>query len=384
MRGGSRIRFHAQLIRAATDEHFWSESYDRELRDVLALQSDVAQSIAQKVEVTVSGEERARLVATRSVLPEVYENYLKGRSILDKSFNRSSVVESINYFDEATKRDPTFALAYVGEADAYNKLSTVFIGARPSEVRPKVVSAARKALELDPELAEAHVFLAEMDQARWQWNDAEAEYKRALDLKPNDAAAHLGLSHWLLCQGRMDEALTWAKRGRELDPLAVSGTSIGQILFYSHRYEEAIRELRSVLAVQPNEASALWNLGFSLTANGQPEEAIPVLEKAVSITDRSAAVIAVLIRAYAYAGRRNDALRFLEELKRRREKGYVPAGAFVNAYLGLDDREQIFIWLERAYQEQSNILQFVKVHPYFDPVREDPRFKDLIQRVGLN
>jgi len=384
MRGGSRIRVHAQLIRAATDEHFWSESYDRELRDVLALQSDVAQSIAQKVEVTVSGEERARLVATRSVLPEVYENYLKGRSILDKSFNRSSVVESINYFDEATKRDPTFALAYVGEADAYNKLSTVFIGARPSEVRPKVVSAARKALELDPELAEAHVFLAEMDQARWQWNDAEAEYKRALDLKPNDAAAHLGLSHWLLCQGRMDEALTWAKRGRELDRLAVSGTSIGQSLFYSHRYEEAIRELRSVLAVQPNEASALWYLGFSLTANGQPEEAIPVLEKAVSITDRSAAVIAVLIRAYAYAGRRNDALRFLEELKRRREKGYVPAGAFVNAYLGLDDREQIFIWLERAYQEQSNILQFVKVHPYFDPVREDPRFKDLIQRVGLN
>src|SRR5262249_61293687 len=186
------------------------------------------------------------------------------------------------------------------------------------------------------------------------------------------------------CQGRTEEALTWAKRGRELDPLAVSGTSIGQTLFYSHHFDEAIRELRSVLAVQPNEASALWYLGFSLIANGQPEEAIPVLEKAVSVTDRSAAVIAVLIRAYAHAGRRSDALRLLDELKRRREKGYVPAGAFVNAYLVLDDREQIFVWLEHACQEQSNILQFVKVHPYFDPVRNDPRFQDLIRRIGLN
>jgi pentatricopeptide repeat protein len=191
-------------------------------------------------------------------------------------------------------------------------------------------------------------------------------------------------SHWLLCEGRTEEAVRWAQRGRELDPIGVPGYSVGQILFYSHRYDEAIRELRSVLAVKPDDASALWYLGFSLTANGQPEEAIPVLEKAVSITDRSAAVIAVLIRAYAHAGRRNDALRLLDELKRRRDKGYVPAGAFVNAYLGLDDREQIFVWLEHAYQEQSNILQFVKVHPYFDPVRNDPRFQDLIRRVGPN
>src|SRR5262249_13671258 len=193
--------------------------------------------------------------------------------------------------EEAIKKDPTFALAYIGEAEAYDDLATVFIGAPPSEVRPKVVKAARKALELDPELAEAHVFLAEMDQVRWQWKDAEAEYKRALDLQPNDAAAHLGLSHWLLCQGRTDEAITWANRGRELDPVAVSGTSIASNLFYAGRYDEAIRELRSVLAVQPNDASALWLLGFSLTATGQPKEAVPVLEKAVSVSDRSPGVV---------------------------------------------------------------------------------------------
>jgi TolB-like protein/DNA-binding winged helix-turn-helix (wHTH) protein/Flp pilus assembly protein TadD len=384
IRDGNRIRVHAQLIRAATDEHFWSEAYDRELRDVLTLQSDVAQSIAQKVEVTITGEERARLTAARLIAPEVYENYLKGRSILDKSYSRSGLEESIGYFEEATKRDPTFAPAYVGLADAYDRLGTIFIGTPPSEVRPKVVNAARKALELDPELAEAHVLLADIYQEQWHWGDAQAEYKRALDLKPNDAAAHVGFAHWLLCQGRTQEALTWTERGRELDPIEVSGTSIGETLFFAHRYDEAIHELRSVLAVQGDSASALWYLGFSLIAKGQPEDAIPVLEKAVSITNRSSGVIGVLISAYAHAGRRKDALRLLDELKQRRQKGYVPAGAFVNAYLGMEDREQAFAWLEHAYQEQSNILQFLKVHPYFDPLRDDPRFKDLLHRVGLD
>ena len=384
IREGDRIRVHAQLIRAATDEHFWSEAYDRQLRDVLTLQSEVAQSIAQKVEVTITGEERARLTAARPIAPEVYENYLKGRSILDKSYSRSSLEESIGYFEEATKRDPTFAPAYVGLADAYDRLGTIFIGTPPSEVRPKVVNAARKALELDPELAEAHVLLADIYQQQWHWSDAQGEYKRALDLKPNDAAAHVGFAHWLLCQGRTQEAVTWTERGRELDPIEVSGTSIGVTLFFAHRYDEAIHELRSVLAVQGDSASALWYLGYSLIAKGQPDDAIPVLEKAVSITNRSPGVIGVLVRAYAHAGRRKDALRLLDELKQRRQKGYVPAGAFVNAYLGMEDREQAFVWLEHAYQEQSNILQFLKVHPYFDPLRDDPRFKDLVHRVGLD
>ena len=384
IRDGNRIRVHAQLIRAATDEHFWSEAYDRELRDVLTLQSDVAQSIAQKVEVTITGEERARLTAARPIAPEVYESYLKGRSILDKTYSRSGLEESIGYFEEATKRDATFAPAYVGLADAYDRLGTIFIGTPPSEVRPKVVDAARKALELDPEIAEAHVLLADIYQQQWHWSDAQAEYKRALDLKPNDAAAHVGFAHWLLCQGRTQEAVTWTERGRELDPIEVSGTTIGQTLFFAHRYDEAIHELRSVLAVQGDSASALWYLGYSLIAKGQPDDAIPVLEKAVSITNRSPGVIGVLIRAYAHAGRRKDALRLLDELKQRRQKGYVPAGAFVNAYLGLEDREQAFAWMEHAYQEQSNILQFLRVHPHFDPVRDDPRFKDLLHRVGLD
>ncbi len=382
IRDGSRVRVHAQLIRGATDEHFWSESYDREMRDALALESDVAQTIASKVETTVTGEERQRLSAVRSVSPEVYELYLKGMS--PKGEGKSGIAESIGYFDDAIRRDPTFAPAYVGLANAYRELGTVFMGGGPPEqTRAKVVSAARKALELDPQLAEAHNLLAAMERAQWQWAEAEAEYKLALELSPNDAGAHIEYADWLLCQGRTEDAVAWAKRAREHDPLAVPGARIAWILFHARRYDEAIQELRSVLAVQPDDARTLENLGFSLIAKGQPEEAIPLLEKALAITHRTPAIIGVLVRAYAHAGQRANALRLLGELKKRNHLGYVPTAAFVNAYLGLDDREQAFAWLERAYQEHSYILQLIKVHPYFDPLRGDPRFKELVRRVGL-
>ncbi len=384
IREGGRIRIHAQLIRAATDEHFWSEAYDREMGEVLALQSEVAQSIARKVEVTVTGEEHARLVAARNVSPEVYESYLKGRFALEKSNSRADLEESIGYFEEAIKSDPTFAPAYVGLAGAHTELSTVFVGRPPEKERAKVVSAARKALELDPGLAEARVLLADVYRKQWHWGEAEAEYKRALELNPNDAAAHLGFANWLMCQGRTEEALAWAQRGRELDPLGVTGISIGWILFQARRYDEAIHELRSVLAVKPNEATAHWFLGFALIAKGQPEEAIPELEKTVSIMHRSPGSLELLATAHARAGRRSEALRLIDELKQRRKTTYVPAGAFINPHLALGDYDEAFAWFERAYQEKSNILQFLKVHPFFDPVRDDPRFKDLLRRVGLD
>jgi len=381
IRDAGRIRVHAQLICAATDEHFWSEIYDRELRDVLALQSEVAQSIARKVEITLTGEEHAMLTAARSVSPDVYESYLKGR--FNKNNTKAELEQSIVYFEGAIKKDPTFAAAYVGLADAYDSLGTVFVGAPPAEARQKQMSAARKALELDPTIAEAHALLADVLQRRWQWAEAEAEYRRALDLNPSDSAAHVGFARWLLCQGRADDAVAWARRARDLDPLGSVGTSIGYILFEARHYDEAIRAMRAVVGVRPEDASAYWYLGFALIANDQPEEAIPVLEKALSVSERSPGVMGVLIRAYAHSGRRSDALRVLEELKKRSQTGYVPAGAFVNAYLGLGDKEQAFAWMERAYQERSNLLQFLKVHPFFDPLRSDPRFANLVRRVGL-
>src|SRR5262249_27622547 len=355
------------------------------LRDVLALESEVAQAIARRVEATVTGDERARLVAARSVSPEVYESFLKGQFALEKAYSKAGIEESIGYFEEAIKRDPGFAPVYVGLAIAYRELGTPIIGGGPPPwAWPTMVSGMQNGPGLVTAPPAAHAMLAEVYQEQWQWSDAEREYKRALELSPNGAGVQHAFAGWLLCQGRTQEAEAWARRARGLDPFGFPGESMGWILFHSRQHEEAIRELRSSLAVRPNDVSTNWFLGFALIENRQAEEAIPVLEKAHALSGQSPAVAAVLIRAYAHAGRRKEALRLLAQLERRRQAGYVPAAAFVNAYLGLGDHEQAFLWLERAYQEQSMILQYVKVHPYFDPIREDRRFKDLARRVGLD
>ncbi len=382
-REGNRIRVHAQLIRAVNDEHFWSETYDREMGDVLSLESDIAQSIAEKVEVTVSGQEHALLRAKRKVSPEAYESYLKG--VYTSSNTTAGIEQSIGFFQDAINKDATFAPAYLGLATAYGSLGTVYAGVPPEETRPKVISAAQKALELDPELAGAHVLLAQTYERLWKWSEAGAEFKRALELQPNDADAIRGLAMWLICVGRAEDGVSRLQRARELDPINVQGLAAdGFLLFQARHYDESMQVLQSALAVQPAIAVAHWYMGYTLIAKGRPEQAIPELEKAVELSDRSPAVIGVLVRAYAHAGRRRDALRMLDELKRRSKTGYVPAGAFINAYLGLGDNEQAFVWLERGYQEKSAIMPLLKAHPHFDPIRSDPRFADLLHRVGLD
>jgi tetratricopeptide (TPR) repeat protein len=229
------------------------------------------------------------------------------------------------------------------------------------------------------------MLLAAMYQQEWKWPESEAEFKRALALKPNDAYGRSGYAGWLLSQGHVEEAVAWARSAHERDPLDVGLlVNNGFLLFQARRYDESIQTLRSALAVEHDNSVAHWFLGYALIAKGQPQQAIPELEEAVRISDRNAAVIGVLVRAYAHAGRRDSALRLVAELKSRREAGYVPAAAFLNAYLGLGDNEQAFVWLERAYQEKSGILDFLKTHPHFDPIRSDPRFADLLRRVGLD
>lgn len=384
IRDGDRVRVTAQLIRASTDAHFWSKSYDRELRDVLSLESELAQTIADQVAATVTGDEHQRLAAARRVAPEVYETYSKGQFVLNNSHNQAEITESIAYFERAIQKDPTFAPAYVGLADAYSNLGTVFIGGVAQETRPKVVRAAQKALELDPDLAQAHALLGAAFQQQWRWAEAETEYKRALALDPNSAPAHEGLALWLVCHGRADEAIAEAEAGRELDPLAVSFEDFGWTLFQTRHYDEGVRELRAALVQRPDDFGTMMDLAFVLIADNQPDQAIPVLRKVAALSHRSPDVLGILTRAYARAGRRPDALRLIAELKLRGRKEYVPAGAMVHAYLGIGDNEQALAWLEKAYQEQSNMLQFIKVHPYFDPIRSDPRFIQLVHRVGLD
>ncbi len=381
IREGNHIRVHAQLIRGASDEHFWSETYDREIGDVLRLESEVAQSVAERVKITVTGQEQGRLARARRISPEVYETYLKGKLALHNT--SADLKQSREYFEEAIRKDPTFAPAYVGLARTYSDMGTLLGGAPPEQTRPKTIAAARKALELDPDLAEAHALVAEAYQQQWKWANAEKEYQRALDLKPNDAAANMGFAKWLTAQGRTNEAIASARRGRVLDPLGVAGVESGWVLFCARRYDEAIHEMKGMLTVRPDLGKARWYLGFALIAKGQPEQAILELEKLAVITNRSPGSLEVLAMAYGFAGRRAAALRVIEELKRPSETGYVPAGAFVDPYLGLHDYDRAIAAYQRAYTEKSVVMQWVKVIPFADPLRSDSRFQDLVHRVGF-
>jgi len=380
IRDGNRIRVHAQLIRAASDEHFWAQEYDREVENVLALQSDIARSIAERVEGTITGQERVRLVTARPIAPEVYESYVKAKN--DPENTKAHIEQRIADFQDAIRKDPTFAPAYLGLAESYISYQDSFVGAPPSEIRPKATAAAQKAIELDPELAEAHAILAEMYQKEWRWPESEAEYKRALELEPNDASSHRGYANWLACQGRTDEALGWVKRGRELDPLA-SGDTVGWILLLHRRYGDSIREYRSIVAAHPESTNARWALGYALMLDNQAEDGIWELEKLAAMVHRSPGSLAMLATAYARAGNRTQALRLIDELKQRRRDGYIPPSAFITPYLALGEYEQAFFWCDEASKEKSGILQWIKVEPSFDPVRGDPRFRDLLRRVGL-
>jgi Tfp pilus assembly protein PilF len=324
---------------------------------------------------------RTSVMGFSPVAPEVYESYVKGSN--DPQYTKAQIEHRIADFQDAIRMDPTFAPAYVGLAGTYISYQDIFVGAPPSEIRPKATSAARRALERDPKLAEAHAILAEMYQKQWKWAESEEEYKRALELKPNDASAHRGYAYWLACHGRTQEALSWVERGRELDPLG-SGDTVGFLLIMARRYDESIREYRSVLAVHPEYTNARWGLGFALILNHQTDQAIPELEKTVAMMNRSPGSLEMLATAYAHAGRRQDALTLINELKQRRQRGYVPAGAFINPYLALGDYDQASFWCDEAYKEQSAILQWIKVAPLFDPVRNDARFVDLVHRVGLS
>ncbi len=293
-RDGNRVRVTAQLIHASTDEHFWSQTYDRELRDVFSLQSDLAQSIAAKVEATVTGEEHERLAAARQVAPEVYERYSKAQFELNNGHNKKEIDQAIADFQAAISQDASFAPAYVGLADSYGNLGTVFIGGIAEETRPKVIQAAQKALELDPNLAQAHALLGAMFQQEWRWSEAEAEYRRALALDPNSAAAHEGLALWMACHGRADEAISWAEAGRELDPLAVSFEDFGWTLFQTRHYDQGVRELRGALLDRPDDFGTLMDLGFLLIADNQPIRLFPCSKRLslspIAAPDRSASL----------------------------------------------------------------------------------------------
>jgi TolB-like protein/DNA-binding winged helix-turn-helix (wHTH) protein/Tfp pilus assembly protein PilF len=382
IRDASRIRVHAQLIRAATDEHFWSEAYDRELRDVLSLQSDVAQSIARKVEVTITGEEHARLSSARTVDPEAYEAYLKGRYYWNKR-TADSMPKAALYFEQAISKDPGYGAAYSGLADCNSGLAWHGFMS-PAEVLPKAYAAAQKAVEIDPQSAQAHASLALVLNHKWDWSGAEVEFKRALELNPQYANAHHWYGDYLSIQGRHDEGLVEAKRALKLDPLNLMiGTWAGLRYYLARRYDPAIEQSQSTVDLDPNFAAAHLILGESYVQQGKHKEGLDELQKAAGLSGDSPLYMAQVGVSLAVAGEKKEALRVIRELQDISGKRYVSPYGVAQIYAALNDKEQTYKWLETAYRDRAVWMSYLAVDPVFDPIRSEHRFRDLLRGVGL-
>jgi TolB-like protein/DNA-binding winged helix-turn-helix (wHTH) protein/Tfp pilus assembly protein PilF len=384
-RSGERVRIRAQLIHAATDEHLWVQTYERDLRDVLELQSEIAQAIARQVQIKLSPAEQARLTPRRPVHPRALDAYLQGRYLFWNKRTVENLQKSIEYFQSAIREDSNYALAYAGLADCYAALGNVqFSGLPPMEARARAEEAAVKALELDSSLAEAHSALGTVKHFSWNWAAAEQEFKRAIELNPSYANAHNSYASFLMSQGRIDESLAASSRARELDPLSLSiSVQRGFLLENARRYDEAIEQLNRVVALDQNHYQAHWMLGHTYAVNGQFDQAIGAAEKAVALSERAPGALGMLGMIYGLAGRKADAVRILNELLELNQRRYVTPAALAYVYIGLSDEDQAFVWLEKAYQERSNFLAYLKVVPVADPLRSDPRFADLVRRVGL-
>jgi TolB-like protein/Tfp pilus assembly protein PilF len=383
-RSDSRVRITVRLVDGSSAENLWAQAYERDLSDVLSIQREFALAIAQRIEAAVSQAEQSRLAAARPVVPAAFESYLRGRFHLNK-YTRAGLEDSVRHFEAAIAIDPTYALPHAGLAVAYDLLGTFFIGfAPPSAMRANAVAAAEKAIELDPHVASAHTVLANAHQQEWRWTEAEAAHRRAIHLNPSDAIAHLGLAALLAARGFLEDAVATAARAREYDPLSLqTHAAIGVHLYFARRFDEAIAHFRSVQDLEPNHVWSLWHLGLSLLETSRFDDAIEALTRAVAASERSATPLGSLAMAYGRAGRDDDAQRILAELEALRQTRYVPPAAYLHAYLGGRDRDQAFAALEDAYQERSYIMQFLAVLPLLDPLRDDSRFVEMLQRLGL-
>ena len=384
-RSGDRVVVRTQLIHAPTDRHLWVGDYTRDVRDVLDLQSEIARAVAQEVRIQMTPDEQARFASRRPVKPRAYDDYLQGRYLYWNKRTEENLNKAIALFQSAVKEDESYAPAYVGLADCYNALGAVQVASMPPlEARGHAEEAATKALQLDSGLAEAYSALGYVKHFNWDWTAAEQNYKRALELNPSYANAHNFYAGYLMSRGRIDESLAASNRARELDPFSLSISAQRGFLFENaRRYDEAIEQLRSVIAMDPSHYQALWILGHAYAANKQFDEAVAAAEKAVVVSERTPGALGILGLAYGLAGRKADATKVLNELLALNRTRYVTPAALVNVYLGLGDKEQTFVWLEKAFQERSNYVAYLKVFPLLDPIRSDPRYNDLIRRTGL-
>jgi len=383
-KAADQVRVNVQLINAQNDSHLWADKYDRKLADIFAVESEVATKIAETLEAKLTGTERQAISARSTENSEAYQLYLKGRYFWNKR-TPEGFQKAIEYFQQAIEKDPAYALAYAALADSYEMLG--FWGVfPPREMWLKGKAAALKALEIDDNLAEAHVALGWVSFTYdWDWPAAEKHFERALALNPASPTAH----HWwhslyLGALGRSDEALAEAKRAVDLDPVSsVTNQNVADQLFFARRFDEAIEQCRKTLEMDPSFSLTHSLLGRLYLAKGMYREALAESEKYLALTPRNSAALMALAYAHARSGERSQALRLLEELRALSKQSYVSSYYFAVVYAGLGEKDQTFAWLEKAYEERSGSLVMLKVNPVWDPLRSDPRFADLVRRVGL-
>ncbi len=381
-RSGDRVRITANLVQAAPEKHLWGESYERHLRDVLLLQSELARAIAGEIQLRLTPQEQARLAMARPVDPEAHDAYLKGRIYADRR-NVEAFKKGLEYFKQAVQRDPGYALAYVGIASSYGLLA-FYGGLPPNEAIPREREAALKALELNPLLAEAHVQLGFLQGQEWNHTAAESEFKRAIELSPSSSDAHHGYSLLLRTLGRYDEALKENRRKRELDPLWPGSFATGaNICYFARRYDEGIELARESLRLDPNFILGLFALGLIYEQQGRYAEAIEELRSAEKVDPDSPFVLPTLGHVYAVAGRTEDAERVLQQLQQNSQIGYAAAFNIAAVYAGLRRKDEALAWLNKAVADRDPWVTGLRGDPRFDDFRTDPRFAELLRRMGL-
>jgi TolB-like protein/DNA-binding winged helix-turn-helix (wHTH) protein/Tfp pilus assembly protein PilF len=385
LRSGNQVRITAQLIQGAADKHLWAQSYEGDSRDTLALQKQVARSIAQAIRIELTPNEQAVLKNAKQVNPDAYEDYLRGRYFWNKR-TAEGFKKAIDYFNKAIGQDPTYAPAYAGLADSYALSGDWEYGVLPpNEAYPKAKAAATKALEIDNNLGEAYVSLAfVLDAYDWDWDSAGREYRRGIELNPGYATGHHWYAWHLTTLGRNSEAVAEMKKAESLDPLSlIISDDLAEELLIAHRYDEAMQQSRKTIDMDSSFAVGHYELGQIFVQKRAYDQAIAELSRAVELSGSSTTCVSNLAFAYAVSGRTTEAQKILDDLKKRSTGGgYSNAPEIALVYVGLNDKNQAMVWLEKAYQERFN--PSILMRPAFDSLRSYPPFRDLLRRIGLS
>jgi len=379
---GDDLSIRAELVNTTDNSQIWGEQYDRKLSDVLAVQREIAGEISEKLRLRLSGAEKKQLSKQPTQNVEAYQLYMKGRYRWNRR-DEESLKKAIEYFSQAIAKDPTYALAYAGVADCYVVLEDHRYMA-PSEAIPKAKAAVLKALEIDPTLAEAHADLGTIKESEWDWSGAEKEYKRAIELNPNYATAYHWYALHLSRLGRLDEAMTEIQRAKELDPLSlIINLNVGIYSIRQRKYDQAIEELRKLMDMDPSYSGAHVFLAQAYELKKMYGESVSERQKAFQL-EGDKELAEALQQGYAAAGYRGAVQNEIRILEGRSKRKYVSPILIADNYVRLGEKERAFVWLERAYQEHSSNLGYLKMDPLYDPLRSDPRFQDLLRRIGLS